>query len=124
IVQLKQPRPFSKIEMARRNQAGHLSSRSTSNWSMLIPCALSDAAIRIQATSAALLRSELAQRGITYKMLAERLNERRPGAETETTIKLKMSRGSFQAAFLFECLDAIGAETVMVPVRTLLQEGR
>ncbi|WP_221041560.1 hypothetical protein, partial [Burkholderia pseudomallei] len=23
IVQLKQPRPFSKIEMARRNQAGH-----------------------------------------------------------------------------------------------------
>ncbi|WP_310887827.1 recombinase family protein, partial [Burkholderia pseudomallei] len=27
IVQLKQPRPFSKIEMARRNQAGHLRMR-------------------------------------------------------------------------------------------------
>jgi hypothetical protein len=51
------------------------------------------------------------------------LNERRPGSETETTIKLKMSRGSFQAAFLFECLEAIGADTVVVPVRTLLGEG-
>lgn len=79
---------------------------------------------RYRRAAAALLRSELAQRGITYKVLAERLNERRPGAETETTIKLKMSRGSFQVAFLFECLDAIGAETVVVPVRILLQEGR
>lgn len=81
---------------------------------------------RYRRAAAALLRSELAQRGLTYKALADRLNERRPGAEseTETTIKLKMSRGSFAAAFLFECLDAIGAETVVVPVRTLLHEGR
>ncbi|BEH29355.1 hypothetical protein GTC054_05710 [Burkholderia pseudomallei] len=78
---------------------------------------------RYRRAAAALLRSELAQRGLTYKALAERLNERRPGAETETTIKLKLSRGSFQAAFLFECLDAIGADTVVVPVRTLLQDG-
>lgn len=79
---------------------------------------------RYRRAAAALLRSELAQRGLTYKALADRLNERRPGAETETTIKLKMSRGSFAAAFLFECLEAIGAETVVVPVRTLLQSGR
>ncbi|WP_458367435.1 DUF6471 domain-containing protein [Burkholderia pseudomallei] len=78
---------------------------------------------RYRRAAAAMLRSELALRGITYRALAERLNERRPGAETETTIKLKLSRGSFQAAFLFECLDAIGADTVVVPVRTLLQDG-
>lgn len=78
---------------------------------------------RYRRAATALLRSELAQRGLTYRALAERLNERRPGSETETTIKLKMSRGSFQAAFLFECLEAIGADTVVVPVRTLLGEG-
>ncbi|MET7318932.1 DUF6471 domain-containing protein [Streptomyces sp. NPDC005526] len=78
---------------------------------------------RYRRAAAAMLRSELTLRGITYRALAERLNERRPGAETETTIKLKLSRGSFQAAFLFECLDAIGADTVVVPVRTLLQDG-
>ncbi|WP_218639888.1 hypothetical protein, partial [Burkholderia pseudomallei] len=32
IVQLKQPRPFSKIEMARRNQAGHTVSKSERHW--------------------------------------------------------------------------------------------
>ncbi|MEU3597093.1 DUF6471 domain-containing protein [Streptomyces filamentosus] len=78
---------------------------------------------RYRRAAAAMLRSELTLRGITYRALAERLNERRPGAETETTITLKLSRGSFQAAFLFECLDAIGADTVVVPVRTLLQDG-
>lgn len=79
---------------------------------------------RYRRAAAALLRSELAQRGITYKELAERLNVRRPGGESETTIKLKMSRGSFQAAFLFECLEAIGADTVVVPVQTLLKVER
>lgn len=79
---------------------------------------------RYRRAAAAMLRSELTLRGITYRALAERLNERRPGTETETTIKLKLSRGSFQAAFLFECLDAIGADTVVVPVRTLLQDDR
>ncbi|MDC6296213.1 DUF6471 domain-containing protein [Ralstonia pseudosolanacearum] len=78
---------------------------------------------RYRRAAAALLRSELTQRGLTYRALAERLNERRPGAETETTIKLKMSRGSFQAAFLFECLEAMGADTVVVSVRTLLGDG-
>ncbi|WP_221174839.1 hypothetical protein, partial [Burkholderia pseudomallei] len=33
IVQLKQPRPFSKIEMARRNQAGQCSKRV--RWALL-----------------------------------------------------------------------------------------
>ncbi|MFM0371329.1 DUF6471 domain-containing protein [Paraburkholderia aspalathi] len=75
---------------------------------------------RYRRAAAALLRSELTQRGITYKALAERLNTLHSGAETETTIKLKMSRGSFQAAFMFECLEAMGAETIVVPVQTLL----
>ncbi|MFI8818053.1 DUF6471 domain-containing protein, partial [Streptomyces sp. NPDC055082] len=46
---------------------------------------------RYRRAAAAMLRSELTLRGITYRALAERLNERRPGAETETTIKLKLS---------------------------------
>lgn len=88
-----------------------------------MPDASSASKDRYRRAASALLRSELAQRGLTYKALAERLNERRPGAETETTIKLKMGRGSFQAAFLFECLEAIGADTVVVSVRTLLGDG-
>lgn len=89
-----------------------------------MPDASASSRDRYRRAAAALLRSELAQRGLTYKALAERLNEcRLDSAETETTIKLKMSRGSFQAAFLFECLEAMGADTVVVSVRTLLGDG-
>lgn len=47
-------------------------------------------------------------RGITYAQLAERLAERGV-QENERNLNNKISRGGFSAAFLFLCLDVIGA---------------
>lgn len=58
-----------------------------------------------------ILKAELKRRGITYKDLAARLNER--GAhESERNLANKISRGSFTAAFFMMCMDAIGARQV------------
>ena len=59
----------------------------------------------------ALLKSELKRRSVTYAQLAERL-----GAlglsETERNLANKISRGGFTAAFLVQCLDAIGCKNL------------
>lgn len=58
-----------------------------------------------------LLKGELKRRGITYAQLAERL----AGigvSENERNLNNKISRGGFTAAFLIQCLDAIGAENL------------
>ena len=58
-----------------------------------------------------LLKGELKRRGITYAQLAEKL----AGIgvqENERNLNNKISRGGFTAAFLMECLDAIGCRTV------------
>ena len=58
-----------------------------------------------------LLKAELKRRGITYAGLVEKL-----GAidvqETERNLANKIARGGFTAAFLLQCLTAIGAHTV------------
>lgn len=56
-----------------------------------------------------LLKSELKRRGITYTQLVERLSEIGV-SETERNLNNKISRGGFTAAFLLQCLDAIGAQ--------------
>lgn len=56
-----------------------------------------------------LLKAELKRRGVTYAQLAERL----AGMglhETERNLNNKISRGGFTAAFLLQCLSAIGAQ--------------
>jgi hypothetical protein len=54
-----------------------------------------------------LLRSELSLRGLTYRMLADKL--RKKGANlTVEMIANRISRGTFSAAFLLQCLDALG----------------
>ena len=54
-----------------------------------------------------LLKAELKRKGLTYAQLAERLAE--IGVhENERNLNNKISRGGFTAAFLFQCLDAIG----------------
>lgn len=54
-----------------------------------------------------LLKSELKRRGVTYAQLAVKLAE--IGVhETERNLNNKISRGGFSAAFLLQCLDAIG----------------
>lgn len=58
-----------------------------------------------------LLKAELKRRGVTYAQLAELL----AGLdihETERNLNNKISRGGFSAAFLLQCLDAIGASSL------------
>lgn len=60
-----------------------------------------------------LLKAELKRRGITYAGLAERL----AGigiTENERNLNNKISRGGFTAAFLLQCLTAIGANDVRI----------
>lgn len=58
-----------------------------------------------------LVKAELKRRGMTYAQLAERLGELGV-QETERNITNKLSRGGFTAAFMLQCLDAIGAKEV------------
>ena len=58
-----------------------------------------------------LLKGELKRRGLTYAQLAEKLAA--IGVEeTERNLNNKISRGGFTAAFLLQCLGAIGCTTL------------
>ena len=59
-----------------------------------------------QARAKGVLKGELARRGISYQQLAQRLGEV-GWRDNEKNIANKMSRGTFTAAFLIACLDAI-----------------
>jgi hypothetical protein len=58
-----------------------------------------------------LLKGELKRRGITYAQLAELLKGL-DIQETERNLNNKISRGGFTAAFLLQCLHAVGTETL------------
>lgn len=60
-----------------------------------------------------LLKGELKRRGITYAGLAEKLATVSV-TENERNLNNKLSRGGFTAAFLLQCLTAIGADSVRV----------
>lgn len=58
--------------------------------------------------AANLLKAELKRKGVTYAGLVEKL----AGIgidEKEANVRNKLSRGKFTAAFLLQCLAAIGA---------------
>lgn len=58
-----------------------------------------------------LLRSEMARRHITYADLVRLLGE--VGVtETEANLRNKVSRGSFTAAFMFQCLSVMRVTTL------------
>ncbi len=58
-----------------------------------------------------LLKGELKRRGVTYAQLAEKLAA--IGVkETDRNLNNKISRGGFTAAFLIQCLEAIGCKTL------------
>ncbi len=61
--------------------------------------------------SANLLKAELKRRGITYAQLVGKLAELGI-SETERNIRNKVSRGKFTAAFLLQCLSAIGVTSL------------
>jgi hypothetical protein len=58
-----------------------------------------------------LLRGELRRKGITTAQLAEKLHAMGI-QETERNLNNKISRGGFTAAFLIQCLTAIGTSTL------------
>lgn len=53
--------------------------------------------------AANLLKAELKRKGVTYAQLAEKIGDK------EVNIRNKLSRGKFSAAYMLQCLDAIGA---------------
>ena len=56
--------------------------------------------------AANLLKAELKRKGITYAQLAALIGDK------EANIRNKLSRGKFTAAYLLQCLDAIGVHEV------------
>lgn len=58
--------------------------------------------------AANLLKSQLKLKGVTYSQLVELLAEIGVN-EKEANIRNKLSRGKFSAAFLLQCLTAIGS---------------
>ncbi len=58
-----------------------------------------------------LLRVEMTKQGLSYKDLQSKLADIGV-AEEEPAIRNKVGRGKFSAAFLLQCLSAIGCHTV------------
>jgi len=58
-----------------------------------------------------LLKAELKRRNVGYRELAERLTAMGT-PETERNIANKISRGGFTAAFLIQCLTAVGCSSL------------
>lgn len=56
--------------------------------------------------AANILKAELKRKGVTYAQLAELIGDK------EVNIRNKLSRGKFSAAFMLQCLSAIGLSQV------------
>lgn len=61
--------------------------------------------------AANLLKAELKRKGVTYSQLVEKLAAIDVD-EKEVNVRNKLSRGKFTAAFLFQCLEAIGSTSL------------
>lgn len=69
--------------------------------------------VAYESRAKSLLKAELKRRDVSYAGLAKRLS--RPGLkESERNLSNKISRGGFSAAFLLQCLDAIGCASVRI----------
>lgn len=60
-----------------------------------------------ESKAANLLKAELKRKGVTYAQLIEKLAEIGI-SEKEANVRNKLSRGKFTAAFLIQCLAAVG----------------
>jgi hypothetical protein len=58
-----------------------------------------------------ILRAEMARRSITYEKLSEKLAEMGV-QDSAVNLRNKVARGGFSAAFLLQCLAALGCSTV------------
>ena len=62
-------------------------------------------------TAKRILKAELVKRGITNEMLAGLLNNF-GFDETKQSVESKIYRGTFSAAFLFQCLTVMNCKTL------------
>jgi ribosome-binding protein aMBF1 (putative translation factor) len=70
--------------------------------------------IEYEARAKAAIRAALAESGLSYEQLAARL--RKKGIEiSDKGVENKIARGSFSAAFLIQCLDAVGVKSLDLP---------
>lgn len=69
------------------------------------------ATVEFESRAKNLLKGELKRRGVTYAQLAEMLSQIGV-SETERNLNNKISRGGFTAAFMLQCLAAIGATDI------------
>ncbi len=60
-----------------------------------------------EAKAANLLKAELKRQGVTYAGLVDRLADIGI-SEKEVNVRNKLARGKFSAAFLLQCLEALG----------------
>lgn len=68
------------------------------------------ATVEFETRAKNLLKGELKRRGVTYAQLAEKLAS--VGVtENERNLNNKISRGGFTAAFLLQCLTAVGVSS-------------
>lgn len=64
-----------------------------------------------EAKARGILRAEMTRRGMSYAQLVKGLAD--IGVkEDERNIRNKVSRGKFTAAFMLQCLDAIGTNSL------------
>ncbi len=61
-----------------------------------------------EAKARGIIRAEMAKQNITYSQLLERL-ESMGVQEDERNLRNKVSRGKFTAAFMLQCLAALGS---------------
>ena len=61
-----------------------------------------------EAMASGILKAELKRKGVTYAQLVERLAEIGIN-EKEVNVANKLSRGKFSAAFMLQCLKAVGS---------------
>lgn len=59
-----------------------------------------------ETAAASLLKAELKRKGVTYAQLADLIGDK------EHSIRNKLSRGTFTAAFMLRCLRAIGVKNL------------
>jgi Domain of unknown function (DUF6471) len=64
-----------------------------------------------EAKARGLIRAEMARQNVTYSQLVERL-ESIGVNEDERNLRNKVSRGKFTAAFMLQCLSALGSHTL------------
>ena len=66
-----------------------------------------------ESRAANLLKAELKRKGVTYSQLVEKLADIGVD-EKEVNIRNKLSRGKFTAAFMIQCLEAIGEREIRI----------